>query len=219
MGIESGTKIKDLQSHQPYGSDQVSEGDDHIRLIKTVLTSSFPADIEKQVPDIIGHSGKHLAVAEDELSTEWVTDTEYVPPPPMAPSLFRYGKAQDQILPSRQWEKIVFDVSIGDPASWWANNSWTIPEDGVYNIAASVRIVNTSIWDHDFSIRVNGQDIKKLSYTNYTETDNIASIAIHTAFNAVAGNVVTVEAYTESSLTLGADSTGSLASLTGYRIA
>ncbi len=37
MGIESGTKISDLNPAWPLGSDPKSEGDNHIRLIKAIL--------------------------------------------------------------------------------------------------------------------------------------------------------------------------------------
>ena len=42
MSIESGNFISDLQAHQPDSTDPVSEGDDHIRLLKEVLKGSFP---------------------------------------------------------------------------------------------------------------------------------------------------------------------------------
>jgi hypothetical protein len=73
MSVESGTKIQDLQAHKPDGAEPVSEGDDHLRLIKTVLTGSFPSSIAVQVPDITDNAGNHLAVSADGLSTEWVT--------------------------------------------------------------------------------------------------------------------------------------------------
>jgi hypothetical protein len=42
MAVESGNFINSLQAHQPDGTDPVSEGDDHIRLLKEVLKGSFP---------------------------------------------------------------------------------------------------------------------------------------------------------------------------------
>jgi len=42
MGIEAATYIKDLVSTNPTGSDGKAEGDNHLRLIKAVLLSSFP---------------------------------------------------------------------------------------------------------------------------------------------------------------------------------
>ena len=43
MGLETGTYISDLNSSNPVGaSDSVSQGDDHIRLIKSTILASFP---------------------------------------------------------------------------------------------------------------------------------------------------------------------------------
>lgn len=43
MGLETGSYIEDLNTLWPLGSDPFSQGDDHLRLIKTVLTNQFTA--------------------------------------------------------------------------------------------------------------------------------------------------------------------------------
>ena len=42
MGLESGTSISALNSSWPLGADVKSQGDDHIRLIKAALKTTFP---------------------------------------------------------------------------------------------------------------------------------------------------------------------------------
>ena len=42
MTVESATYISQLNTTQPAASDNISEGDDHLRLIKNVLQSQFP---------------------------------------------------------------------------------------------------------------------------------------------------------------------------------
>ena len=42
MSLESATYINSLVNTNPSGSDSISQGDDHIRLIKSVLQNSFP---------------------------------------------------------------------------------------------------------------------------------------------------------------------------------
>lgn len=42
MGLESGTWVNDLVSTNPLGTDFKEKGDDHLRLIKTVLKNTFP---------------------------------------------------------------------------------------------------------------------------------------------------------------------------------
>lgn len=51
MGIESGNFITNLNSSYPLSSDNVSEGDDHIRLVKNVLKKTFPAGTNDTGPD------------------------------------------------------------------------------------------------------------------------------------------------------------------------
>ncbi len=43
MGLETGTRIEDLNTTNPAAGDNVSEGDDHLRLIKTCVQGSFPS--------------------------------------------------------------------------------------------------------------------------------------------------------------------------------
>jgi hypothetical protein len=42
MGLETGTYLDDLLNTNPLGTDQKLQGDDHIRLIKTLLGNTFP---------------------------------------------------------------------------------------------------------------------------------------------------------------------------------
>ena len=42
MGLETGTYIDSLNSSNPTATDAVSEGDDHLRLIKSTVKATFP---------------------------------------------------------------------------------------------------------------------------------------------------------------------------------
>lgn len=42
MALESGTYVSDLNTANPVGTDPKSQGDDHLRLIKTILKATFP---------------------------------------------------------------------------------------------------------------------------------------------------------------------------------
>ena len=42
MGLEAATYISDLVQSNPTGLDEVNKGDDHLRLIKSVLQNTFP---------------------------------------------------------------------------------------------------------------------------------------------------------------------------------
>ena len=72
MSLENGTYIKDLQPLNPPATDPVSQGNDHLKLIKKVLKNSFPSDIdEPMIPDIDGNDGQFLKVKADGSGTEW----------------------------------------------------------------------------------------------------------------------------------------------------
>jgi hypothetical protein len=43
MALETGTNISDLTASNPTSGDNASQGDDHLRLIKTVLKTDFPS--------------------------------------------------------------------------------------------------------------------------------------------------------------------------------
>ncbi len=43
MGLESATYLNGLVNTNPGATDNVSQGDDHLRLIKSVLKNSFPS--------------------------------------------------------------------------------------------------------------------------------------------------------------------------------
>ena len=42
MGLETATTISGLQSTNPLSTDLINKGDDHLRLIKSVLKTQFP---------------------------------------------------------------------------------------------------------------------------------------------------------------------------------
>jgi hypothetical protein len=71
MALESTTKISGLVATNPTSTDVVSQGDNHLRLIKSVLKSSFPSDVDVQIPDISGKSSHYLTTNSDGNAIEW----------------------------------------------------------------------------------------------------------------------------------------------------
>ena len=57
MALETGTYVNDLVITNPTGSDSISVGDDHIRLIKKVLKNTFPnATVARAALLGVGHN-------------------------------------------------------------------------------------------------------------------------------------------------------------------
>jgi len=72
MSLETASWVTQLNSSNPTASDPVSEGDDHLRMLKTVLKNSFPSSSTAAiVPNVSGQSGKYLTT--DGTDTSWGT--------------------------------------------------------------------------------------------------------------------------------------------------
>ena len=73
MPVESPAAwVTQLVAANPLVGDAVGEGDDHLRMLKTVLKNSFPSSSTTAiVPDVSGESGKYLTT--DGTDTSWGT--------------------------------------------------------------------------------------------------------------------------------------------------
>ena len=73
MPVESPAAwVTQLVAANPLVGDAVGEGDDHLRMLKTVLKNSFPSTSTTAiVPDVSGESGKYLTT--DGTDTSWGT--------------------------------------------------------------------------------------------------------------------------------------------------
>ena len=70
MAVESATWVTQLVSTNPVVGDPVGEGDDHLRMLKTVLKNSFPStSVTAIVPNVSGQSSKVLT--NDGTDTAW----------------------------------------------------------------------------------------------------------------------------------------------------
>ena len=72
MGVETASWVTQLDTANPVVGDPVGEGDDHLRMVKTVLQNSFPSSSTTAlVPDVSGETGKYLT--NDGTDTSWGT--------------------------------------------------------------------------------------------------------------------------------------------------
>lgn len=66
MALETGTFVNDLVTSNPPGSDQILQGDNHLRLIKTVLKNTFPnADKADYLFDAVVKTGNYTVLTSD----------------------------------------------------------------------------------------------------------------------------------------------------------
>ncbi len=74
MSVETASWVTQLNSANPVVGDPVGEGDDHLRMLKTVLKNSFPSTSTTAiVPNVSGQSGKYLTT--NGTDTSWGTVT------------------------------------------------------------------------------------------------------------------------------------------------
>ncbi len=78
MALESASWVTQLVDTNPTATDPVSQGDNHLRMIKTVLKNSFPSTSTAAiVPNVSGESGKYLT--NDGTDVSWGTVTAATP--------------------------------------------------------------------------------------------------------------------------------------------
>ncbi len=67
MGLESATYVSQLTRTNPTSSDTKSQGDDHLRLVKTVLQNTFPnASKPLYFPDTVTKTADYVVLATDD---------------------------------------------------------------------------------------------------------------------------------------------------------
>ena len=215
MALESANFISELQKSDPKGTDLVSEGDDHLRLIKKTLQNSFPVALDAPlIPDITDKGNHVLATNSDASAIEWTEIQAKA-----GEQFFRYWKEGNQIISSGQgWVRVTYEVEKEDADSVWDASTFTVGVDGLYHIEANWRLATAAIPDHDMAIRVNGEVWKQLSYTDYNSgTMKFHSMQIYAPVMLTAGDVVDIAANTESELAI-AGGNNALGAVSGYRI-
>lgn len=77
MSLETGTYIDDLVASNPQSSDVTSQGDDHLRLIKTILQATFPATGKafRFPTDVAAKTGAYSVVFPDDQNKIIPIDT------------------------------------------------------------------------------------------------------------------------------------------------
>jgi len=141
MALESGTYIKDLVDTNPPGTDAISQGDDHIRLIKSVLQNSFPSTNNAPIiPDIAGNGLKYLQVNSGATATQWgnIRQRGYI-----NRSTFKYSSATQILIGAGEYE--VDDGSAPENYYWDSEITFTIGSGGSN---ASSSAAGTSQWQY-----------------------------------------------------------------------
>jgi len=126
MSLENAQWIHELQKTNPEGTDVISQGDNHIRMIKEVLKDTFPANFDgPMIPDISGNAGKMLAVNEAGTSIEWAGE----PTPPASPLNKTINRSTIQVNNNI--------LTVGDGMYYIpVNSDFTVVNSGVVSVSS-----------------------------------------------------------------------------------
>jgi len=136
VGLETGTTLPDLNPLWPLGVDNVSVGDDHLRLIKSVLqqvvSEAIALDPTDTSPQI--WSSERLA----QLVGAIIGDTG-------SGKSMAVIKTASQVISANVPEQVVFDAAATwDDAGWYAANDYTVQEAGTYQVHCSIAGTNSA---------------------------------------------------------------------------
>ena len=243
MALEDVDYVTDLVKENPPGTDAISEGDNHIRLIKKVLTQSLP-DVDRAASTIITMASPgpttnvkgtiwydtsadtlKINTATTGATASWVeigTAAPWITSPASA-CIFHCTMSSTQSLAQTTLTTLEFDTETFDVGSVFDTTTFqfTAPAAGKYYFNAAMRSSTTHSSDDDFYIYKNAS-----IYAGYHQFNQVAGPAYVTVSNTMniscvmdmsASDTAEVRAYTEAD----AWTMGNSASATffeGYRL-
>lgn len=158
MALESATKISQLVATNPTSTDVVSQGDNHLRMIKSVLKSSFPSDVDVQIPNIADAGADHyLTTNSDGTAIEWA---EF---PDLSALLSRVGELQRS-----KFEKVDDNTLRINPCNYHVSGKGNVNIDSVVDIS-----VTDGGWQYIYI------DASEISPTTTFERLSITATAIY----------------------------------------
>tara|TARA_Y100000296_G_C5159888_1_gene251209 strand:- start:38 stop:745 length:708 start_codon:yes stop_codon:yes gene_type:complete len=235
MALESATYISGLVDTNPSGSDSISQGDDHLRLIKDVLKNSFP-DVDQVVATVVV---KATAPTTQVKGTIWYDtstgilklNTANTGSSPSwlnlnGPSFcsFHVTMGSTQSLPNNTYTIMEFDTESFDIGSNFDTSTYkfTAPVAGKYYFNAAMRSSATHGSDDDLAIYKNASayvqesqfnQVSGPAYVTSSNTMNISCI-----MDMAASDTASVYANTETGpWTMG--NTSTVTFFEGFRIA
>ena len=190
MALESATYINQLVDTNPAGSDVISQGDDHLRLIKKVVQDSFP-DVDQVATTIIT---KATAPTTQIKGTIWydtsantlkinTASTSSTPVwveintgAPWAAGVFggsavgyrsfsvtKGGANQTGVVSGTQ-TKVTWPTEEWDTGGVFASDKFTCDVAGKYHFYFALKLTGNVLYDNAVSLYKNGSTVR---YANY----------------------------------------------------
>jgi len=190
MALESATYISGLVDTNPTGSDSISQGDDHLRLIKKVVQDSLP-DADQAVGTIVpkatapttqvlgtiwydtGNALLKINTAATGATPVWVTVNEGAP---WAAGTFggsaagyrsfsvtKGGTNQTGVV-SGTLTKVTWPTEEWDTGSVFASDKFTCDVAGKYHFYFALKLTGNVLYDNAVWLYKNGSGVR---YANY----------------------------------------------------
>lgn len=134
MSLEVATFISQLVATNPTAGDKKNQGDDHFRLIKTVLQNSFPnTDRAMRFPEVVGKTGTYAVLEADDNKTILCDSS---------------GGVFNLTLPTPSFDGWMVRVIKTDGS---VNPIYVVPPSGTINGFAKIRVnipwmIHTFLW-------------------------------------------------------------------------
>jgi len=159
MSLESATYVNQLVSTNPSGSDSISQGDDHLKLIKAVMKTSFP-DVDQAAATVIVKGTAPTTLVK---GTIWYNTADNVLNintattgataswsaaffNPAVGTAFRATMSAPLTVPVTDLTVVTFNTDGTDPTSFDLGDNfapltfkYTIPNTGYYYLSAATR--------------------------------------------------------------------------------
>lgn len=196
MALETGSYINDLVTTNPTGTDQVSVGDDHIRLIKTAVKGSFPnSDRAFYIPDVITKNANYTVLTTEENRVVVADGT--------SSSVQISLPASSLTAALAGWRVAVFASNVSNAVTVVADDASNI--NGVATITLEKQYqFETFVWDGSAFIR-EGAELGDLAYLDTLANNSVTTDMLQ------ANSVTLAKLATQSAHSLLGNITGSAA--------
>jgi len=235
MGLESASFISGLVDTNPSGSDSISQGDDHLRLIKKVVQDSLP-DVDQAAATVIV---KGTAPTTQVKGTIWYdttlgilkVNTATTGTSPSWADLsggagtraFSVNKGgTNQTIGTGSPTKVTWSTEEFDVGGVFASDKFTCDVAGKYHFYFCLKYTASALYDNEVRINKNGSLFRYANYfIAYDSGANTGrpSMQLEATLDLAVSDYIEVFVHQESGGDLDIDGATTASWFTGYKIA
>jgi len=235
MGLESASFISGLVDTNPSGSDSISQGDDHLRLIKKVVQDSLP-DVDQAAATVIV---KGTAPTTQVKGTIWYDTTLGIlkvntattgASPSWSDLMGGAGSrafsvtkgGTNQTIGTGSPEKVTWSTEEFDVGGVFASDRFTCDVAGKYHFYFCLKYTASALYDNEVRLNKNGSLFRYANYfIAYDSGANTGrpSMQLEATLDLAVNDYIEVWVHQESGGDLDIDGATTASWFTGYKIA